>query len=414
MKDFHVSRRNRIGEMMKDNSMLLLFAGQAPKKTADEAYKFTPNRNFYYMTGIDEEHVILAVKKQEGKVTESLFIKRRDPVMVKWVGETISEEKAKEVSGVEDIRFLDTFEGFLNLAIAKEDLYRIYLDLEKDSYDSLDTRGVAFAKEIKARYPQVKVKNIYNEICSLRVIKSKEEVDKIRKAIEITGEGILNLMKHAKAGMKENEMEAYFDFTVKSRGGKDFAFTTICAGGHNATVLHYVANNQEVKENEMVLLDLGAQYEYYHGDISRTFPVSGKFTERQRIFYELVLKAHDEVLKMLRPGVPYSKINELVHEIYARELKALGLIEKDEEVRKYYYHNTSHYLGLDTHDVGKRDVILEEGMVITVEPGLYIEEESIGIRLENDILITKDGCENLSKDIIITPDEVEKFLATRA
>ena len=140
--------------MMKDNSMLLLFAGQAPKKTADEAYKFTPNRNFYYMTGIDEEHVILAVKKQKGKITESLFIKRRDPVMVKWVGETISEEKAKEVSGVEDVRFLDTFEGFVNQAIAKEDLYRIYLDLEKDSYDSLDTRGVAFAKEILGNIPR--------------------------------------------------------------------------------------------------------------------------------------------------------------------------------------------------------------------------------------------------------------------
>lgn len=413
MKEFHVTKRNKIGERMKDNSIMLLFAGQAPKKTADEGYKFTPNRNFYYMTGIDEENVILSLKKMEGKITESLFIKRRDPVMVKWVGETISEEIAKETSGVEDVRYLDTFESFLNQSIVKDDLYRIYLDMEKDSYNSLDTKGVAFAKEILSRYPQMKVMNIYNEICTLRVYKSAEEVDKIRKAIEITGEGILNIMKNAKPGMKENQLEAYFDFTLKSRGVKDFAFTTICAGGHNATVLHYVANNQEVKENEMVLLDLGAQYEYYHGDISRTFPISGKFTKRQRTFYDLVLKAHDEVLKILKPGVAYSKINELVHAIYAKELKALGLIEKDEEVKKYYFHNTSHYLGLDTHDVGKRDVILEEGMVITVEPGLYIEEEDIGIRLENDILITEDGYENLSKDIIIRPEDVEKFLASR-
>lgn len=413
MKEFHISNRKRIAEKMKDNSMLILFAGSAPKKSADEAYKFTPNRNFLYMTGIDEENIILVMRKAEGKIMESLFIKERDAVMVKWVGETISSERAEEASGISDIRFLQTFENFMNLAIGKEDLYRVYLDLEKDSYDSLDTRGVSFAKEIVSRYPQVKVRNIYNEISALRVFKTPEEIEKIKKAIDITGKGIMNIMKHAKAGMKENQLEAYFDFTLKSEGVKDFAFTTICAAGHNATVLHYVENNQEVRENDMVLLDLGAQFEYYSGDISRTFPVSGKFTDRQRVFYDLVLKAHDEVIKMLKPGVPYARINELVQEIYAKELKALGLIEKDEEVRRYYYHNTSHYLGMDTHDVGRRDVILEEGMVLTVEPGLYIEEESIGIRLEDDILITKDGCENLSKDIIITADDVEKFLASR-
>ena len=413
MKDFHKNNRSRIADGMKEGSLLLLFAGEAPKKSADAAYDFTPNRNFYYMTGIEEEHVILALRKTPGKVEEILFIKRRDPVLVKWVGETISEEKAKEVSGVEEVRFLDTFEGFLNQSIFKDDLSRIYLDLEKDGYGSPDTKGVLFAKEITAKYPQVRVKNIYNEICKLRVYKTEEEIALMKKAIEITKEGIGNLMRNAKAGMKEYQLEAHFNFTLKSHGVKDFAFTTICAAGQNATVLHYVANDAEVKENDLVLLDLGAQYGYYSADISRTFPVSGKFTERQRVFYDIVLKAHDEVLKILKPGVPYARINELVHEIYAKELKALGLIEKDEEVRKYYYHNTSHFLGLDTHDVGRREGLLEEGMVITVEPGLYIEEEGIGIRLENDILITKDGMENLSIDIPIRPEEVEAFLAAK-
>ena len=178
-------------------------------------------------------------------------------------------------------------------------------------------------------------------------------------------------------------------------------------------MLHYVDNNAVIKEGDLVLLDLGAQYGYYNGDISRTFPVSGKFTNRQKAFYDLVLKAHDQVIAMVKPGIPYSRINELVQEIYAKGLRELGLIQTDEEVRKYYYHNTSHFLGLDTHDVGKREVILEEGMVITVEPGLYIEEESIGIRLEDDILITKDGCENLSKEIIIKPEDIEAFLAKK-
>lgn len=414
MKEFHVKNRRNVAEKMKEGSLMILFAGEAPKKSADAVYDFTPNRNFYYMTGINEEQVILVLEKKAGEVLEHLFIKRRDPVMVKWVGESISEEKAKEVSGVEDIRFLDTFDAYLHQSIAKESLERIYLDLEKDNFNSLEVVGSRFAKMIKEKYPQVRIKNIYNEICALRVFKSPEEIALMRKAIAITKDGIEALMKNTKAGMKENQLEAHFNFVLKSQGVKDFAFTTICAAGQNATVLHYVANNQEVKDGDLVLLDLGAQYGYYSADISRTFPVSGRFTERQRVFYDLVLKAHDAVLDMLKPGVPFTRINEVVHEIYAKELKSLGLIEKDEEVRKYYYHNTSHFLGLDTHDVGRRDLILEEGMVLTVEPGLYIEEEGIGIRLENDILITKDGMENLSKDILIRPEDVEAFLETRA
>lgn len=413
MKEFTGMNRANLAQTLEDNSLLLLFAGEAPKKTADEAYKYTPNRNFYYLTGIAESSVVLALYKRQGTVQESLFIKRRDEVLVKWVGETISPEEATAVSGITDIRFLDTLEAFLHNLLAKEDVARVYFDLEKDNFQAPDTPGVAFAKFLAVKYPQIQVANCYNGISRLRVRKSAREVEEIKKAIAITGEGIAHLMQNAKAGMKEYQLEAYFDFILKSRGVKDFAFTTICASGHNGTVLHYVANDAEVKEGDLVLLDLGAQHGYYSADISRTFPVSGKFSERQKTFYNIVLKAHDEVIAMVKPGVPYARINELVLEIYARELKALGLIEKDEEVRKYYYHNTSHHLGLDTHDVGRRDGLLEEGMVITVEPGLYIEEESIGIRLEDDVLITADGAVNLSVEIPITVEDVEAFLAKR-
>ncbi len=413
MKQFYSDNRKALGDQMKDQSMLILFAGNAPKKSADASYDFTPNRHFYYMTGIDEENIILTVVKNQGEIKETLFIKERDALLVKWVGETVSPDEAKEKSGVDNIKFLDAFEAHMHQVIYKEGCTQLYLDLEKDSYEAKDSRGVDFGKEIKNKYPQIKMENIFNEISELRVLKKDVEVENLKKAIKITGEGIYNLMKNTKAGMKEYELEAYFDFILKKSGVKDFAFTTICASGHNATVLHYVDNNAVIKEGDLVLLDLGAQYGYYNGDISRTFPVSGKFTNRQKAFYDLVLKAHDQVIAMVKPGIPYSRINELVQEIYAKGLRELGLIQTDEEVRKYYYHNTSHFLGLDTHDVGKREVILEEGMVITVEPGLYIEEESIGIRLEDDILITKDGCENLSKEIIIKPEDIEAFLAKK-
>lgn len=410
MRDFYMNNRKKLAETMKDNAILLLFAGAAPKKTADENYKHTPNRNFLYMTGIDEESVILAVKKVGGSLEETLFIKKRDELLVKWVGETISPEKAEEVSGIKDVRFLDTFELFLNTQISKEEIHHIYVDLEKDGFNSTDTFSMTFAKMIRDKYPQVRINNVYVQLSALRVKKDTVEVENIRKAIEITGEGIYNLMKNTKAGMREFELEAYYDFILKTRGVKDFAFTTICASGKNATVLHYVANDMAVKDGELVLLDLGAAFNYYSADISRTFPVNGKFTERQRVFYDIVLKAHDEVIKILKPGIPIADINKTVHEVYAKELKALGLISNDDEVRKYYFHNTSHHLGLDTHDVGRRDGLLEEGMVITVEPGLYIEEESIGIRLENDVLITKEGAENLSKEIIITADDIEEYM----
>lgn len=410
MRNFSMNNRKRIEETMKEDSVLILFAGTAPKKTADESYKFTPNRNFLYMTGIDEDHVVLVAKKTGGNIEESLFIKKRDELLVKWVGETISAEKAEELSGITDIRFLDTFQTYLNTLISKEDIQRVYMDLEKDGFDSLDTYSMTFAKILKDRFPQVKIANLYKEMSALRVRKDESEIRNIQKAIEITGEGILNILKNTKAGMKEYQLEAYYDFVLKTSGVKDFAFTTICAAGKNATVLHYVENSKAVEDGELVLLDLGAAFNYYSGDISRTFPVNGKFTPRQRTFYDIVLKAHDEVIRILKPGLPISDINKTVHEVYAKELKALGLIENDEEIRKYYFHNTSHHLGLDTHDVGRRDGLLEEGMVITVEPGLYIAEESIGIRLEDDVLITKDGAENLSKGIIITADEIEDFM----
>lgn len=413
MKTFRITNRKKITDRMEDGSLLIMMAGKAPKKTADESYVYTPNRNFLYLTGVDEEEVVMTVRKCKDEVNEALFIKRRDEAKVKWVGETISPERAKEVSGIEDIRYLDTLEEHIHGLISKGEVSTVWLDLEKDGFMSPDQPGMIMAKELKGKYPQLSMKDVFPLLSAARMIKEPHEVDNIRKAIDITREGIYNLMRNAKPGMKEYQLEAYYDFVLKHEGVKDFAFDTIIASGANATVLHYVANDAKVLDGELVMLDLGATHENYSADISRTFPINGKFTERQKEFYNLVLKAQQAVIDALRPGLQWSEINSIVHTVYAEGLKSMGIIEKDEEVKDYYYHGTSHHLGLNTHDVGSRDLALEEGMVLTVEPGIYVAKEAIGIRVEEDVLITKDGCEVLSKDIIKTVEEIEEFMARR-
>jgi Xaa-Pro aminopeptidase len=267
-----------------------------------------------------------------------------------------------------------------------------------------------FAKSIVEKYPSFRVKNIYNAIRDMRMIKSGGELDCMKKAIDITYEGIKAIMSNAKPGMAEYELEAYFDFELKRRGVRHHAFDTIAASGANGTVLHYVDNNSKIGNSDLILFDLGAQYNYYCGDISRTFPVTGEFTERQREVYNVVLKALNETTKAIKPGVPFSKLNEVCKNVLIEGCRLLGIIKEDSEISKYYYHGVSHFLGLDTHDVGERNVDLKPGMVLTVEPGLYIEEEKIGIRIEDNVVVTETGHEVLSKDIIRTAEEIEEFM----
>lgn len=410
-KELFIGNRKRFFDRLEDNSLCILFSGNPPKKTADEMYTFSVNRNFYYLTGIDEKDLVVVLSKVKGNIETTIFIHKADPVMEKWVGKTIGEEEAKDRSGIDKVLYKDELFSYIHKTIVSASIDNIYLDLERASYEEEKTIAEKLAGELRDRYPYLFIKNAYPIISELRMIKSKDEIEEIKKAIAITGEGILNAMRNAKIGMKEYEVEAYFDFVLKTKGVKDFAFKTIAASGKNATVLHYSDNNDLIGENEMLLMDLGAALNYYNADITRTFPVSGRFTERQKQIYNIVLKAQHETIKAIAPGVPFKEINVVTRRVFLEELKKLGLANTDEELSKYYYHNVSHHLGLDTHDVGSREVDLKPGMVLTVEPGLYIEEESIGIRIEDDVVVTENGCEVLSTSIIKTVDEIEKFMA---
>ena len=222
-------------------------------------------------------------------------------------------------------------------------------------------------------------------------------------------------MRNSKSGIKEYELEAYFDFICKKNGVKDFAFKTIAAAGKNATVLHYVTNDSELKDGDLILFDLGAQYKYYNGDISRTFPINGKFTERQKEVYNAVLRVNEKVIKEMKPGVKFVDLNKKAKDWISEECISLGLMTEKDDVSKFYYHSIGHSLGMDTHDIEleNRDVTFEPGMIYTVEPGIYIENESIGIRIEDDVLITEDGNEVLTKEMIKTVEEIEAFMADK-
>lgn len=325
----------------------------------------------------------------------------------------MTADEAKEVSGVADIDYTKNFQDYFSNLLSRFQYNNLYLDLERQQWGIPMTEAQYFAKLVIEKYPYIHIKNIFHNISDLRTIKDKEEIEVIRKAIAITKRGIEAMMKNSKEGIMEYQLEAYFDYVLTSEGVKDKAFKTIAAAGKNGTILHYGDNNSKCGENDLILFDLGAQYKYYNADISRTFPVNGKFTERQKAVYNVVLRANEEVAKAVKPGLPFSELNEIAKRVLGEGCKALGLIKEDSELSKYYFHGVSHYLGLDTHDVGDREQVLKPGMVFTNEPGLYIPEEAIGIRIEDDILVTEDGYENLSKDIIKTVEEIQEFMAGR-
>jgi Xaa-Pro aminopeptidase len=405
-KEFYKKNRGKTLEKIKDNSILILFAGKAPKKSADENYPFTVNRNFYYLTGIEEEQHILLLSNINGIYKEYIFIKEIDEVLEKWEGKTIRKEEVCPLCGIEDVKYLGDFNGFIEKILLENEEINLYLDLEKENY------SYNYINKIKEKYHNIRINNCNKIIGNLRLIKTEEEINRIKKAIEVTIEGVETLMKNAKAGIKEYELEAYFDFVCKKNGVKDYAFKTIAAAGKNATTLHYITNDSELKDGDLILFDLGAQYKFYNGDISRTFPINGKFTERQKEVYEAVLRVNEEIIRQMKPGVNFIELNKAAKELIAKECINLGLITKEEEVSKYYYHSIGHSLGMDTHDIELegRNVNFEPGMIYTVEPGIYIEEEGIGIRIEDDILITESGSEVLTKNMIKSVEEIENFM----
>ena len=416
MKDIYTARRQRLLENKKENTVVVIFSGFAPMRSQDEAYPFTADRNFFYLTGIERENMILVMKKDYlGNYNETLYIEPYDEVMAKWVGGRMRGAEATAISGVESIADVSEFPDRLNSMVEYSrglGKLTVFLDLWRYHKDQADTPAHTLAATVQKKYPAVAIEDINGDMAAMRAVKGEEEIRFMRQAEEHTRVAIEEMMRYAAPGMNERELEGAFDFALMKQGIRQHAFSSIVAGGKRATTLHYSENDQVVNDGELVLIDLGSAYGNYCADISRTFPVNGKFTQRQKQLYNTVLEAQRIVIENAKPGLTTRDLNQMVVDYYETRLDDLGLRKDGKTVRDYYYHGVSHQLGLDTHDIcTDRERTLKPGMVITVEPGLYIEEESIGIRIENDVMITETGCEDLSVAIPKTVEEIETIMA---
>lgn len=406
----HALRREALFKSMETGSIAVLFAGDLIKRSADATYPFSVNRNFFYLTGLDEDSLILVLMKTMTLQREILFIKDSNPLLEKWVGKSIREDEAKAISEIQVIQSLSNYEATLGRLIDRNGITTLYIDTERDSLNARTMEGEAFGRKVHKLYPGMKVVNLNPVINAMRVIKTEDEIDQIRKAIEITRKGIENAVTKMKAGRKEYEVVADFNHTLALENSEN-AFETIAASGSNACTLHYVSNQETLKDNDLILLDLGAAYNHYCADISRTFPINGKFTERQKTFYSIVLEAQENVIKAIKPGVTLGDLNTIVKQTYAKACVDAKIVDDPSKIDTVYYHGVSHFLGLDTHDVGQMDgMALKPGMVITVEPGLYSAVEGIGIRIEDDVLVTETGGEVLSSSILKSIKDIEAFM----
>ncbi len=404
-------RREKVFEAMAPHSALILFSGIETHVSADEYAAFEANHNFFYLTGLRRERMILLMSKAAAAPHTTLFIERADPTAVRWTGKRVSVEEAKEVTGIDEVCFLDSFEGRVNRLMASG-VEALYFDCFRYQWEDLPDYNAAKAKEFSAKYPAVQIKDLSPIVADLRTRKGPEEVEAIKEAIRITDQALQRVMSRLKPGMMEYQAQADFEYMVRYLGADGMAFPTIAGSGPNGTMLHYGTNRDECKDGSLLLLDLGAKYQGYCADITRTYPVNGKFSPRQRQVYDIVLKANREVAAAAKPGMTLRELNQLCSKVLAEGCMELGLINDPSEIGKYYMHGVSHPLGIDVHDVSAvPGAALEPGAVITDEPGLYIDEWEIGIRIEDDLLITENGCEVLSQDVIREADEIEAFMA---
>jgi len=412
-KDFFKKNRASFSKKLEDNSVTFILSSIDKVKNRDTFYKFRQDSNFFYLTGLELKRSVLAILKSGGKISEIVFRKFLDPTLEKWVGKNMPEKEITAISGIKDIRDIKELDDFYRQIFNGPGMNKVFMYNEYIPELIVPTYTQVFASNLRQKFNFINIMPVNSIIDSLRVVKDKCEIEMIQRAIDITAAGIGGLLKELKPGMYENECDGILSGNYIKYGSIQPAFQTIAASGAMATVLHYEDNNRKTGKGDLILLDTGAEYKNYSADISRTFPVSGRYTSEQKKFYNIVLNASKAVMKKAKPGVKITDLQEITKETLFKGLYDMKMVKEKSDLSKYYYHGVSHFLGLDTHDVGNTQTALKKGNVITVEPGLYIAEKKIGIRLENDVLITAKGCENLSAQIPIETDEIEEIMSKR-
>lgn len=404
--------RSELYAQLEDNSACILYSGALKQVSADENYPFKVNMNFYYLTGIKQDNVYLVVSKYRKQIEETLYVYENDPDKVRWIGAYLYKEEAESISGIKDIRYLDRLDGDLCRLLSRKGIRKVYLDLEKPPFEGQVNFGYVLKNKVNAIDFDKVVEDIYPKIVALRGIKKAEEIELYRENVRITDLALQEVMKRLKDLEYEYQVQAVFEGAIRFFGNANPSFDTIAASGKNAAILHYRSNSAKMNRSDMILLDLGAENNLYHADISRTYPLSGKFDPLQKRIYQIVLECNKHIISLIRPGNTIRNLQDETVRFLGEACLNAGLINEFDEIHRYYFHGVSHHIGLDTHDPYPRyNTTLVPGMIISCEPGLYFEELGIGVRIEDDILVTESGCENLSADIIKEVDDIENFMA---
>lgn len=422
-KLFHGNRERFIKHLIP-SAICIFNSNDIMPTSADGTMPFIQQSDLYYLSGIDQEEsiVLLFPDAREKQNREILFIKETNEEIEVWEGHKYTKEEAREISGIQTVLWTSQFNDVFNALVIQSKI--IYLNSNEhlranNEVESLDLR---FAEFCKSKYPLHNYERSQPILHRIRAIKSDLEIEQLRKAIGITEKGFRRALKFIKPGVMEYEIEAEWIHEFISNRCRRFAFQPIIASGFSACVLHYVENSGQCKDGELVLMDIGAEYGNYNADLTRCVPVSGRFTDRQRSVYNAVLRVQKEAMAMLEPGNSIPEYHKEVGKIMQSELIGLGLLSKTDvknqnenhpAYKKYFMHGTSHHLGLDVHDYGYPHMKMKAGMVFTVEPGIYIREESLGIRLENDVVITKEGITDLTASIPIDSEEIEEIMNAR-
>jgi Xaa-Pro aminopeptidase len=419
--DLFKLNRSLFTAKLKKNSVAIFLSNDEHPWNGDATHNFKQNSDLFWLSGVDQEDCILVLSPDCPviEMREALFIKRTDDMMVIWNGHKLTQQQAKEVSGVQHVYWMEDYEAKIHSVINYA--ANIYLNLNENDRASIKTpyKDLRFAREMKDKYPLHEFERAAPILQRLRSIKSPIEVDLMNVSIGISEKMFSRLLKFVKPGVKEYEVEAEIIHEYLKNRANGHSFHPIVASGKNACILHYVDNNDTCNDGELLLVDSGVDYANYASDMTRVIPVNGKFTVRQKQVYNAVLSVMNGAKSLLKPGVLLMEYHKQVGELMEKELVDLGLISLNDiknqnpawpAYKKYFMHGTSHFLGIDVHDVGMRYEPMQAGMTFSCEPGIYIQEEGIGIRLENEVLITADGCKDLMAHIPIEADHIESLM----
>ena len=417
-----VKNRIKFAAQMQSSALAVFNSNDVFTTGADSTLPFHQHRNIFYLSGVDQEESILILfpDAKNSMHKEILFLKETNEHIAIWEGSKLSKKQATEVSGVQTVYWLSDFDSIFDILMKEAEIVYFNNNNHYRKAVEMETREDRFIKRVKSNYPKHRIENNFSIMESLRGVKEPEEIKLIQKACNITEKGFRRVLGFVEPGVMEYEIEAEYAHEFLKNRSKGFAYTPIIGSGYNACVLHYIENNQRCNDGDMLLMDVGAEYANYSSDMTRTIPVNGRFTARQKAVYQAVLNVKNEATQMLVSGTLWEAYHKEVGKIMTSELLGLGLLDKaavqnqdskKPAYKKYFMHGTSHHMGLDTHDYGALKTPMVENMVFTVEPGIYIPEEKMGIRLEDDVVVQSSGAPiNLMKDIPIEIDAIESLM----